>query len=428
MKIPFKHLFSFLIIFLIIPFQTYSKEAPGSYQQAYIKTVQLHKKDWPLSYPIINIRAKEQLQLSFDDFSTESRNYYYTVTHCNASWEESDLMETDFMSGFTSNPLDDYQFSFNTTFDYTHYNLFFPNDNMQLLLSGNYIIKVYEDNDRDNPVLTRPFMVYEPLVNIVPQIKYSVNSSLRKAMQEVDFTIHHPNFTITNPIEEIKVVVQQNGRIDNQITDLKPLFIRPGELVYDYNRENLFEGGNEFRWLDIRSTRFAPEYVENIEFHPPHYHFALFPDQHRNDKSYFYKEDFNGRYYIETREKRDHEIEADYVFVHFSLPVKQPFLDGAVYINGAITNWQLNEKTQMTYNPQNMSYEKTLLLKQGFYNYQLLFKSLNTKKGKLQRIEGSFGQTENDYLILVYYSGFGDYYDRLIGVTTANSLKYNISQ
>ncbi len=417
--------FFFSFPFFFINTSTSIAQTEGSYfQKSSIKTVQLHKAGWKMSFPIIQLNSKDHLVLSFDDLGEETKNYNYTLVHCDHSWEPSDLLETEYMTGYAQNPLNNYQFSFNTKFIYTHYKLVFPNQDFQILKSGNYLIKVYEDNNKDDPVLTWPFMVYEPLVQIVPRIKYSTNSSVYKQMQEVDFSIIHPRFVIDNPIDEIKVKIMQNGRLDNQVTDLKPVFIRAGELVYDYNRENLFEGGNEYRWLDIRSTRFAPEYIKEIVFHDPYYHFELFPASSRNDKAYFYKEDFNGKYYIEVREYDDPDIEADYVYVHFSLPALMPYRDGDVYVLGGLTNWQLNETNKMVFNLQNMSYELTLLLKQGFYNYQYIFKKHNETKGILKEIEGSFSQAENDYRILVYYKRTGDYYDHLIGVSLSNSLKY----
>ncbi len=418
-----KIFFSFIFISSIF-FSTSLAQTNNSYfQKSNIKTVQLHKLGWKMSYPVIQLNSNDQLVLSFDDMGEETKNYNYTIVHCDRDWQPSDLLETEYTTGYTQNPINDYSYSFNTKFIYTHYKLVFPSRDFKILKSGNYLIKVFEDNDSDDPVLVRPFMVYEKLVQIAPRIKYSTNSSIYLGVQEVDFNILHPRFPIDNPLDEIKVTIKKNGRIDDQINDLKPLFIQPAKLVYNYNRENLFEGGNEYRWLDIRSVRFAPEYVKQIVYHDPYYHFELISDLPRSGKSYFYKEDFNGRYYIGVKEYDNPEIEADYVYVHFSLLSVKPYPDGDVYVLGELTNWQVNESNKMVYNAMNSCYELTLLLKQGFYNYQYLFVKHGETKGELKRIEGSFSQAENDYLIFVYYRRTGDYYDHLIGITTANSLK-----
>ncbi len=393
---------------------------------SHIKTVQLYKKGWNMSYPIINLNPQEQLTLEFDDFAYESKNYQYSIIHCDSNWEESNLMQTEYVKGFMPNPVLDYQYSFNTTFDYIHYTLDFPNRDISLKLSGNYIIKIFEQGSEDQPILTRPFYVSESLVSIFPRIRYTSNSNFRESMQEVNFTIEHPNFRIANPNEEIKVILQQNGRWDNQIDDLKPLFIRHQELDYSYNRENLFDGGNEYRWLDVRSTRFAPEHVEKISFFDPHYHFTLYADKFLSKKPYFYREDFNGKYYIEVKENRDPMIEADYVYVHFALPVPAPYADGYIYVTGGLSDWQLHQANKMEYNYNSHMYELTLLLKQGFYNYQYHFLENNHSKAEVERFEGNYGQTENDYIIYVYYKGIGDNYERLIGVNISNSLKYSV--
>ncbi len=392
----------------------------------HIHTAQLYKKGWHMSYPVINLNPQEQLTLEFDDFAYESKNYQYSIIHCTSNWEESNLMQTEYVDGFMPNAILDYQYSFNTTFDYIHYTLDFPNEEIKLKLSGNYIIKVFELGNEDNPVLVRPFCVAESLISISPRIKYTSNSNFRASMQELNFTIMHPNFRINNPREELKVVLQQNGRWDNQIDDLKPLFIRNQELDYSYNRENLFDGGNEYRWLDIRSIRFSPEHVDHITFFDPHYHFTLFPDKLLNQKPYFYHEDFNGRYYIEVKENRDPVIEADYVYVHFKLPVDAPYIDGDVYVTGGLSDWQLKQSNKMEYNFNSKMYELTLLLKQGFYNYQYHFLENTYTKAEVERFEGNFGQTENDYIIYVYYCGIGDNYERLIGVNITNSLKHTL--
>lgn len=393
---------------------------------SHIKTVQLYKKGWNMSYPIINLYPQEQLTLEFDDFAYDSKNYQYSIIHCNSNWEESNLMQTEYVDGFMPNAVQDYQYSFNTTFDYIHYTLDFPNQDIKLKLSGNYIIKIFELGDENNPVLVRPFYVSEQLVSIFPRIKYTSNANFRESMQEVNFTIQHPNFRINNPRDEIKVVLQQNGRWDNQIDDLKPLFIRNEELDYSYNRENLFDGGNEYRWLDVRSTRFAPEHIASIDFFDPHYHFTMFPDKFLNEKPYFYREDFNGKYYIEVKENRDPVIEADYVYVHFKLPARAPYVHGQVFVTGGLNDWLLNDINRMEYNYNTRTYELTMLLKQGFYNYQYHYLENNHQQAEVARFEGNFGQTENDYIIYVYYQSISDNYERLIGVYISNSLKYSV--
>lgn len=388
-----------------------------------IKTVQCHKQGWTLSYPLINMGNQEKLVLSFDDLNSDTKNYSYSIIHCDENWEPSQLMETEYITGINQNPILDYEYSFNTSIDYVHYKLTIPNEDLQLKISGNYMIKVYEDFDENNPVLTRRFMVAEQHVGIIPQVKFAMNAELRKAKQEIDLTITHPDFPISNPLQEVKVNIYQNQREDNAILHLAPQFIHTGKLIYNYNRETLFEGGNEFRWLDLRSIRFQNDKIKDISFHEPYSHVELRPEANYREASYFFKNDFNGRYIIEVQEQRDPEIEAEYVFVHFSVPYKEPLVGGDVHILGGLTDWKLDKTSKLNYNFNFKQYEISLLLKQGVYYYQFAFKPNHSDEASVYMFEGSNSQTENDYLILVYYRGIGDSYDRLIGAKTFNSVK-----
>lgn len=258
-----------------------------------IKTVQCHKYGWALSYPIIGLNGDHQIILSFDDLDVETKDFYYTLIHCNENWEPSQLMDTEYVNGFNENPILDYAYSFNTSVEYVHYSVILPNDNIDILLSGNYIIKVYADGNPENVVLTQRFMVTEQAVKVSPTVKYTMNANLRKAQQEIALVIEHSNFDLVNPMEEVKVHIFQNGRTDNAITNLQPQFIKHNELDYNYNREIMFEGGNEFRWLDIRSLRFQSTKVREVSYHEPYTHVDLFPDQSIAGKSYYFNNDFN---------------------------------------------------------------------------------------------------------------------------------------
>lgn len=411
-----------VLIFLTLTPNTGAQHSGAIISQGNIHSVQAHKKGWPFSYPLIQLGSNDILEVSFDELALDVRNLYYSFEHCNADWRPSQLMEMDFVKGYNLFQATEYQYAFNTTFDYIHYRVEIPSREVQLLASGNYRIKFHDGPDISRTLLSVPFYVYEPLVNITPRIKYTSSPDYRM-LQEVDFVVQHPGLSITNAQNEVKVVVAQNGRLDNPITHLKPLFVRHNELVYDYSLENTFEGGNEFRWLDVRSTRFWPQHVREVKFFDPHYHFILQPDAWGDNISYLYREDFNGKFFIERKEGGDANIEADYVYVHFSLPMHQPFKDGEIHIMGSLTRWQFNETSQMRYNPQYNCYEGTLLLKQGFYNYQYVLLPHGKTKASAMPLENSFGQTENDYIIMVYHRGFADRHDRLVGVSIANSLK-----
>lgn len=389
-----------------------------------IKTVLMHRDGFELSNPVYEIGESSQLVLKFDDLSGEVKNYYYTIIHCDADWNESYIPQLDYLEGFAENPLDDYARSFNTSFDYINYRLFLPNDDVDFNYSGNYALVVYEGGNKENIVLSKRFYVVEPLVDVEGTVRRATLDAFRGENHEVDFTILHENLNIENPNEEVKVVIMQNNRWDNAIRGLKPLFIRDRSLVYDYNRENVFVAGNEFRYFDNRTNRVEGENVLSTDFHRPYFHKTLMPDEPRANKKFFEYEEMNGKYVVESqdREVEDFDTECDYTFVHFSLPLESILLGGSVNVFGALNNWNANKSNEMTWNFDTSAYELTLLLKQGYYNYMYVYVPQGSAVADHKNIEGSFWQTKNDYQIFVYYHEMGSRYDRLVGYQQLNSL------
>ena len=70
-----------------------------------IKTILLHKKENNLSLPIINLNSEEKLKLSFDDLNYESSVLYITIEHYDAMWNKSNLMQSEYINGFSSDRL-----------------------------------------------------------------------------------------------------------------------------------------------------------------------------------------------------------------------------------------------------------------------------------------------------------------------------------
>ncbi|HNZ69622.1 MAG: DUF5103 domain-containing protein [Prolixibacteraceae bacterium] len=387
-----------------------------------IKSVVMHREGFELSDPILELNEDARLVLKFDDLSGEVKRYFYTILHCDAGWNESFLMQNDYLEGFPDNPVDDYARSFNTTFSYVNYYLEIPNERVQFKISGNYILLVYEDNDKEKLVLSKRFYVTEPLVRIEGTVRRATRDAFRGENQEVDFTVFHDRLRIENPREEVKIVIMQNNRWDNAVRDLKPLFIQPGRLVYDYAQENVFPAGNEFRYFDIRDHKANGEGVASTTFHRPFYHVTLHPSDIRSNKRYFRYREMNGRYVIESQERvNDYDLECDYQFVHFSLPLEAPLMGGTINVFGGLSNWNANKSNEMTWNFETSRYELTLLLKQGYYNFIYVYVPEGSATADHINLEGSFWETENNYQIFVYYKEMSGRYDRLIGYTQLNS-------
>lgn len=387
-----------------------------------IKTVQLSPDPAVLSTAIIKLNSDDKLYLSFDDLDGDYKAYSYTLIHCTSKWEPSNILVSEYLDGFEQNPIRDYRFSRNPIQHYTHYSLSFPNDEVKLLRSGNYLLKVFTDKNGEELAFTKRFLVYEDMVSVDANVHAATIVSDRNFKQEVDFTINYNTSEISNPFAEIMPVILQNGRWDNAITGLQPQFVKDKQLVYDYEDGNVFRGGNEFRWFDTRTLRLQTQNVETINKDSAgNYNVYLLPDERRTYKRYVNNNDINGKYLIQTTDGGGSDVDAEYCWVHFFLPWDPPASDGNMYVFGALSNWQCSPDCRMTYNYQLHGYEASMYLKQGYYNYEYVFLKDNVKAADDMFVEGMHYETENDYFILIYFRHQGTYVDQLVAVKHMNS-------
>lgn len=419
-------------IFIILFISSFALSTPLHSQDEYlvnydftysenIRTVRFHLNGLLLGYPIIELGSNNQLLLSFDDLDDYFKRYTYTVIHCDANWEPSNLAEAEYVDGFLESTIDDYDFSVNTITPFVHYWLPIPNRDMRFSKSGNYLLKVYEDEDERKLVITRRFMLVEPKVQVVPNLVRTSKVHLMDTHHEIDFVVNHQNIQIRNPQVDVQAHVLQNGRWDNAITELRPIFTRPNQMIFDFQDKVVFPAGKEFRYLDLRSFRYASENVSNISRTRDGFDIALYKDPKRVKHSYLDIRDINGQFVPETRDDSDNFLMTDYANVLFSLSTPTEYNDSDVYIFGAMTEWLLKPEFKMVYNNRVNAYVGAPLLKQGYYNYYYVEVPHATGIPDISDTEGSWFETENDYIILVYYKPFGQRYDRLLAAYNFNS-------
>lgn len=383
-----------------------------------IKTVLCYQKDRQNSLPILNLNSNDKLIIKFDELESIKKNYYYTITHCNEDWTKNNLNKNEYIEGFIKNQITKYEYSFNTTQEYIHYQFEFPSKNIYPKLSGNYIFEIYDEDDR--LIIIKRFMILDSKVFIDANVKRATLAEHKNTKHEIDIIVKHNNINIKNPFSDIKIHIKQNNHDINSITNLKPLFIKNNELIYDYEEENLFRANNEFRYFDIRSLRFLSEKIMNVSFIKDHYIVNLYNDIKRTFDNYSLIADNNGDFIIEVQEGWNSSIESDYAAVKFSLSTDE-ISYGNLYLIGSFSDWKINNQFKLNYNPYTKKYEKKIILKQGFYNYQYaLYDSINNTID-ISYIEGSHYQTKNEYYIYVYLKDFSNNYDKLIGFLKKDS-------
>ena len=374
----------------------------------------------PESGAVDGSEAENALEISFDELSHDVHQYTYRVLHCNMDWTESDISSYEYVDGFTTMDVVDYELSLNTQQIYTHYWFSFPHEDMQLTKSGNYVLQIYEDGDQENVVAEVCFRVVEPLARVAANVRANTDIELNGRYQQLDVDVMTAALNMRDA-NDVKVVVQQNGRWDNQVVLEKPTFVEPNRLRYVNQKALIFEGGNEYRHFDIYSSYYAGYHVDRVEYAQGEYHALLDIDEARGTKNknagreglpYLTERDANGQWLVNC-EKTDYvDTEAEYMWVHFVLPVEQYVMDGHVFVGGELFGNQYSVQNRMEYDAEQKCYYLYAYLKQGGYDYMYYVWGKNGVT--TLPLEGSHWQTENEYMIWVYYRPFGERYDRLV--------------
>ena len=401
-----------IILFFLFQFSIFNGQwsmAHAQTQQVFVdnvRTLTLTVDDDPMLPPYMPLGGRQHIDIEWDEMSHDYKRYRYHIDHCDWDWQPTDgIFESDFLEGLNDQLIEDYEKSFNTTQIYTHYRLQVPSKEIRLRLSGNYRVRIYEEDEEDEPVLEARFCLFEKAAGIVAQLSSNTDIDFNSSHQQMTLSVGFGTLPVVDPQRELKVIVMQNRRWDSRIENLVPNVRRANGIEFTHNRQLIFPAGSEFYRFEILDVHRTATGVERIEWFEPYYHATLYAE--KPAQAYSYVEDQNGVYVLRSADDVDPWTTAEYVVVHFFL--QSPRLQGGdVYVSGNWAGQTFNPDYKMEYDDINQEYHAAILLKQGYYSYEYI-----QKDGIGTRTMGSFFETENEYQVLVYYRGQGARYDRL---------------
>ena len=384
----------------------------------YINTISFttNNENYSTNLPIIKLG--ERFTLDFDVLNNQEEDYYYTIDQLNFDWSKSQLIKSEYLRGFDNVKIQNYKTSFNTYQTYSHYKLKIPNQDVRIIKSGNYILKIYDEYG--NIAFSRKFIVYESITTVPTKIKRLRNLKYIHTKQSVNFQVNPVTIQLNNPKNTVKTLIIQNNNLSTSISNIKAQYTIGSKLIFNYDEESSFWGGNEYLFFENKEIRSSNLNIRTFNLYDI-YHSYLFTDYPRFNNSYTYNPDINGGFLTTALNADDIDIEADYVNIHFYLKNGTPRPGESIYIVGGFNNYSMGPEYRMTYNRSSDSHELMLKLKQGFYNYKYVIVNEYDEINQ-GGVSGNYDETENDYKVLIYYRGYGYRYDRVIGMGQANSI------
>lgn len=378
------------------------------------RTLKIGLEDNFMADPVLRLGTQDRITISFDELGEDNSFLEYRLIHCNADWQPSRLVESEYVEGFNSAPIDDYAFSSSTFVHYVNYKITIPNQDMRILHSGNYLLQVYNPDDAAETILQARFQISENSIGIRGSYGSRTDMGHNSKWQQLSLAVDTRGAATVNPWQDIIVTVKQNNSENTLRTLTTPTRTETSSAIYEHRPELIFNAGNEYRRFESTSNNFPGLHVDSLRFGGTNYHVWLSPDSPRSHSQYSYDRTQHGRFLVREYNSTDSDIGADYITVHFTLD--SPPIQQEIYIDGEFTHGIFDSSNRMAYDSSRNCYVAEIPVKQGAYNYRYAVIAPGAEcNPDLSVIEGDKYETDNEYNVDVYLRLPGSRADRLAG-------------
>ena len=322
-----------------------------------------------MAAPVIRLGSDEHIVINFDEWNEDYSDLQYRLVHCGPDWKPSGLLESEYLDSFNIADFDDWAFSSNTFVHFVNYRVVIPNEQIDPLLSGNYIMEIFERDNPDETLAEARFSVTEHSADVKGSVSARTDRGLNTEWQQVELTIVPTDVTIDDPYTMVRVDITQNSAPYTTTTLRTPSRIEGKDIIYTHQPELIFKAGNEFRRFETIRVNYNDMKVDSMRFLSQNYHAWLTPDKERASKEYSYDQTQQGRFLVREYNSTDSDLGADYVTVHFRLETPE-VVNSDVYVEGEFNGFRHENAYRMHYDYNEGAYLLELPMKQGSYNYR----------------------------------------------------------
>lgn len=380
-----------------------------------VRTIQLYptrsqdsEQPREASLPVVRMNSGEALTLKFDLMEERGRPLMVRFYHADRSWER-DLSPAEFMQGFQRDEILSYQPSQDAQVRYTHYDYTFPNDNVDFLVSGNYIIRVYESEGEERVLFEQAFFVSEQETDLEMYLDDLMRPGQAFPMLQPIVRFRPPS-ELSGNVFDLSVCFAHNGRFDQaRCSDRARLSEQPN-VIFDLDTRQAFAAEAADYRVDLTSLRVGLD-IEETDFSASPYRVLLKPDYARFPEPGVEQPLNRQPVTSGVRDVSEPDTQGEYVQARFRfVPVDEnPDLE-EIYVAGSFNDWRVEESHRLSWDAERGFYEGEALVKQGEHEYTYV-----TRDGRrLRQLQGNMPQQTNLINAFVYYYDMNLNTDRLL--------------